>query len=339
MRSATPRPATADPASASPNSAATSVGNRLERLRLIHLLPFRTIGRLPAPLKSGAILAGRAPSERERSVVISQTYASPGLTRVATYRRKVRASLRRVWENVYDWEHLPWLHGESFCGIELEDSGAWGWRARIRLQPVERRNEIRLELVTERAVRRYVSRTLEGTGKGGEIWTHLDPVGEHETHIAVEFWLPGVRPESAERLGAGFVRLYTRLWDEDESMMMEREARLRERAPRDAADPVSLGPLAQLRSRLPLVVDFGGHPFRIVELDGELIAHSTICPHLLGPLGCVPFESGRIRCPWHGYEYDARTGRSAQGRAHTLERAPRIELDDRTGEVRLLPAD
>ena len=36
--------------------------------------------------------------------------AVPGLTSVATYRRRIGASLERVWENVHDWEHLPWLH-------------------------------------------------------------------------------------------------------------------------------------------------------------------------------------------------------------------------------------
>lgn len=49
----------------------------------------------------------------------------------ATYEREVAASLERVWENVYDWEHLPWLHSSSFGSIELEESAAWGWRARI----------------------------------------------------------------------------------------------------------------------------------------------------------------------------------------------------------------
>ena len=52
--------------------------------------------------------------------------SAPPLTRVAVYRRSVAASLERVWENVHDWEHLPWLHGESFHHIDLLDSGRWG---------------------------------------------------------------------------------------------------------------------------------------------------------------------------------------------------------------------
>ncbi|TMP97098.1 MAG: hypothetical protein E6L09_13880 [Verrucomicrobia bacterium] len=32
----------------------------------------------------------------------------------------MRASLERIWENVRDWEHLPWLHRRSFLDIQLE---------------------------------------------------------------------------------------------------------------------------------------------------------------------------------------------------------------------------
>ncbi len=59
-------------------------------------------------------------------------------TRVAVYRRTIRASLARAWENVLDWEHLPWLHRSAFSDIEHIDSGAWGWRARVGLQPAQR---------------------------------------------------------------------------------------------------------------------------------------------------------------------------------------------------------
>jgi hypothetical protein len=41
------------------------------------------------------------------------------LTPVATYERTVRASLDHVRENVLDWEHLPWLHPETFSHVRL----------------------------------------------------------------------------------------------------------------------------------------------------------------------------------------------------------------------------
>jgi nitrite reductase/ring-hydroxylating ferredoxin subunit len=52
---------------------------------------------------------------------------------------------------------------------------------------------------------------------------------------------------------------------------------------------------------------------REVEVDGVRIRHATVCPHLGGPLDDAPMEDGCIRCPWHGYRFDLRTGRDAGG--------------------------
>jgi nitrite reductase/ring-hydroxylating ferredoxin subunit len=86
-------------------------------------------------------------------------------------------------------------------------------------------------------------------------------------------------------------------------------------------------------------VTFGGHPFRIIALDDELIAHSTVCPHWLGPLdAATPDELGCIRCPWHGYGFDVRSGHSTDGRNLQLAPAPRVAIDPISGTVSLLHA-
>ena len=66
---------------------------------------------------------------------------------------------------------------------------------------------------------------------------------------------------------------------------------------------------------------------RLVRLGGEVVAHSALCPHWLGPLEDAPLEQGCIRCPWHGYLFDLRTGASADGRRLRLAPAPRVEVD------------
>jgi hypothetical protein len=54
--------------------------------------------------------------------------------------------------------------------------------------------------------------------------------------------------------------------------------------------------LRELRQLLPLLVELGGEPFRLLELeDGALIAHGTICPHWLRPLEDAVPQSGRLR--------------------------------------------
>jgi nitrite reductase/ring-hydroxylating ferredoxin subunit len=261
---------------------------------------------------------------------------SGSLTRVGIYRRPVRASLERVWENVLDWEHLPWLHRSQFAAIHRQDAGDWGWRARLALQPAEPARELLLELVVERDARRYVARTLEGAGKGSEIWTQLDVRGPRCTGVEVEFFVPGVAPGSRDALGTLYRQLYRALWDEDEAMMLRREAAPEPPQALSAAPPLGLGPLDALRPRLPLLLEFGGRRFRLLELDGELVAHTTTCPHWRGPLEAAELRDGCITCPWHGYRFDLRSGRSSDGRGLRLARAPQVRVDPASGEVWLV---
>lgn len=258
-----------------------------------------------------------------------------GLAKVATYQRTLNASVERAWENVLDWEHLPWLHSDAFAWIEREESGAWGWRARVGLRPAGERRDVRIELLVEREAGRYVTRTLEGRGAGTEIWTRFAPLTRETTAIEVSFHLPDVPAERRGRLGRSFVELYTQLWDEDEAMMRRRQAELDSNPSRDEA-AVLLGALHELRERLPLCVELAGRRYRLLEQDGELLAHAATCPHMLGPLDEAEPVQGHIHCPWHGYVFDLRSGRSLDGRGLHLPPAPTVEVDAE-GRVRLVP--
>ena len=254
------------------------------------------------------------------------------LTSVAVYERPIHASIERVWENVHDWEHLPWLHSGSFDSIELIENGDWGWRARIG---VPQGREILLELVLD-GDGRYVSRTLEGPGAGTEIWTTLSPKGADRTDIRIEFLVPGVPESAAGRVGARFTKLYTQLWDEDEAMMQRRTAllaRVRSGEPPPALD---LGPEDEARARAPFGVEFGGARYRVVLVSGELLAHSAVCPHWLGPLDEGEVADGAVTCPWHGYRFDVRSGRRCDAESPMrLPPAPSVVVDSSSGRVRL----
>ena len=250
----------------------------------------------------------------------------------AVYKREVAASLERVWENVYDWEHLPWLHSEAFNSIERLASGDWGWRARVELAG---KAKAEIELITNRAACQYVARTFAGAGAPSEIWTSLDPIAVDRTAIEVEFCVQPMPEDALRKLGNGYVSLYTLLWDQDEGMMQTRESALstRQDASAEQTQTLTLGRLDEVRSRLPLMIEFAGRRFRIVELQGELVAHSAECPHLLGPLDDCRVTDATIRCPWHGYQFDIRTGRSSDGRSLRLRSAPRIVVDATNGQV------
>jgi hypothetical protein len=151
---------------------------------------------------------------------------SENLILVATYKRTIQASLERIWENVLDWEHLPWLHRRSFLSIRLLGQSSTGWRACVKLPPVDAPREVVIGIETDQSNLCYWSRTLEGRGAGTEILTCLQPRRERETDIEVEFRVPGVNTTPLNVVGAAFLRLYARLWDEDEAMMVRRQALL-----------------------------------------------------------------------------------------------------------------
>jgi nitrite reductase/ring-hydroxylating ferredoxin subunit len=250
------------------------------------------------------------------------------LRSVAVYQRTIAASLERIWENVLDWEHLPGLHRGSFAAIRCLSEGAEGWRARLRGRGAGADGEIDVEVRLDRPKLRYVTATVAGPGVGTEIWTQLEPVEPHATRIRVEFKLPGVAPAQVEAIGRGYTALYSQLWDEDEAMMVRREAMLARVAsqPKPGGASLELGPLAELRARLPLRVELAGREFRVLALGEDLVAHATLCPHWLGPLGDADLEGDTIECRWHRYRFDLRTGRSCDGRGLRLMPAPRVVI-------------
>ena len=264
----------------------------------------------------------------------------PGLPpQIARYQRRVAGSLAGVWENVHDWEHLPWLHAGSFRSIALLEAGEWGWRARAGLPPRSHGSEpagpeIEIELRLRPGAEAYDVTTLAGAGTGSVVATRLAPLGPDETGVDVRFHVPGVGGSSADALGAGYVALYTRLWDEDEAMIVERaKAEASRPGPLRASLRLDLGPRAALG--LPHCFELAGRPFQLVELGGTLVAHSATCPHRLGPLPAASTPRGCVVCPWHGHRFDVRTGRSTDGRGERLSRAPvvRIGADGRVEAV------
>jgi nitrite reductase/ring-hydroxylating ferredoxin subunit len=255
-----------------------------------------------------------------------------GLPHVGTYRREIPVGLDRMYENALDWEHLPWLHRTTFSSIECHDAGTWGFRATVGVQPDDRRKTT-IELTLDRDCHRWITRTLEGHEAGTEIWTHAFELGERKILVVVDFFVPGVAPEQRERVGEVYRTLYARLYDEDVWMMAERQNQLDhkragKREPRPTTD---LGPRSAVTT--PLEVESGGRRFRIVEVDGELVAHALVCPHMLGPLDAEVVD-GHIECPWHGCTYDVRTGRARGSDVYRLERPPRVEVTP-DGNVRL----
>lgn len=239
------------------------------------------------------------------------------LTEVATYSRLINASINRVWENVLDWEHLPWLHDTSFDYVVLDAAGDWGWRTWSN-----EAKSAHVELCVDKSNGKYVARSYQENQQVSEIWTYLTAEGE-KTRIKVSFALINVAPEAKQKVGSHMLTLYERLWNEDEEMMMARQAQL---------DDTTRGP-DQIALAKPLTasqeIKLGRHTFQVQCDDDQISVVPTVCPHLLGPLSTTA-DKNVLRCPWHGYEFDLTSGKCLSpdhAKCH-LPALPRVSEND-----------
>jgi nitrite reductase (NADH) small subunit len=67
------------------------------------------------------------------------------------------------------------------------------------------------------------------------------------------------------------------------------------------------------------VVQAGEREFALFNVDGTFYATQSECLHLKGPLGHGRLEGSVLSCPWHGWQYDVRTGENEFDRALALE--------------------
>ncbi|MEM7157052.1 MAG: Rieske (2Fe-2S) protein [Myxococcota bacterium] len=246
---------------------------------------------------------------------------------IASYRRQLPVSLERMFENAIDWEHLPYLHASTFADLELLERSPRHWRASVRLRPAALRLHQTVELTLDRDSGVWVTEVLDGVSRGMKIHTRATALAERRIEVVVRFLMPKRRLYSRV-LGPAFVSTYRRLYDEDEAMMVERQAALdRAKTPRSPGrGAVRLGDRATVL-RPGFTFDHGRGRFGVAEVDGELVAYSVVCPHMLGPLGDAPVTDGQVRCPWHDYCFDLRTGRDTE-HGLRLAPAPALELRD-----------
>jgi nitrite reductase (NADH) small subunit len=76
----------------------------------------------------------------------------------------------------------------------------------------------------------------------------------------------------------------------------------------------------------------GERDVALAHVDGRFYATQNECAHLEGPLGDGALEGFVLTCPWHGWQYDVRTGENEFDRAIAVETFPVAVAD---GEVRV----
>jgi nitrite reductase/ring-hydroxylating ferredoxin subunit len=264
---------------------------------------------------------------------------SLSLPHVASYTRELPISLTRMYENAIDGEHLPWLHRTSFSHLEIIDKGNWGWRAKANFVPKSFMNSMELELRLYREKNCWITRTTAGLGKGTEIWTHAFELDENKIKIVVDFYIPKL-PNFLKNLYAEkLVQTYAQLYDEDLWMMATRQNeldRIKLGKSIEQFESIELGLLVEVENQLPLTFSFNNNPYKLVKLDNKLLAFSTTCPHMLGPLQDSDIDQGIVECPWHGYKFDVKSRHCISGAKCKLAPAPKIFIDEKLGLVKAI---
>jgi len=79
-------------------------------------------------------------------------------------------------------------------------------------------------------------------------------------------------------------------------------------------------------------VDVDGEEIALANVGGEVYAVQGHCLHLQGPLAEGELEHAVLTCPWHGWQYDVRTGLNEFDHAIRL-RTYEVRVED--GEVKV----
>lgn len=76
---------------------------------------------------------------------------------------------------------------------------------------------------------------------------------------------------------------------------------------------VKMATLEELPPGSSKEVEHDGRIFALFNVDGRIAAIDGICPHQGGPLAEGTLQDAIVTCPWHGWQFDVRTGQNTLG--------------------------
>ncbi len=208
------------------------------------------------------------------------------MTIVGHYIRDLGASTARLIENALDWEHLPHVHGGSFSNISLISGDNNGWVAAATLTGGL---SVWVALTLDDDQRGWVTQTTQQGIVLGRIESRVCSTGRDTCRVSVVFRVPGIGDDQKGAVGAYYETLYAQLYDEDEALMIAR------------AKAIAAGASAHTARR------------DVTLANGKIVSIPLVCPHQGLPLTGAPDADGVITCPWHGYRFDAESGRCLSG--------------------------
>src|SRR5881275_2850345 len=81
------------------------------------------------------------------------------------------------------------------------------------------------------------------------------------------------------------------------------------------AEFIKVAALDELEEGGLLAVEVDGEPICLAKVDGRVFAFTDNCTYISGPLNEGDLEGCVLTCPWHGAQFDVRTGKVLRGPA------------------------
>ncbi len=81
------------------------------------------------------------------------------------------------------------------------------------------------------------------------------------------------------------------------------------------ADFIKVADVNELKEGAMMQVEVDGEVICLAKVDGTICAFSDNCTHIGGPLNEGELEGYEVTCPWHGAQFDVRTGKVLCGPA------------------------
>lgn len=93
-----------------------------------------------------------------------------------------------------------------------------------------------------------------------------------------------------------------------------------------AEDWIRLARVAECPPGASLEIVAAGRMVALYCVEGEFHALDGVCPHQGGPLGKGQLDGVTVTCPWHGWQFDVRSGQNRITRNICQPRIPvRVE--------------
>ncbi|HLX56293.1 MAG TPA: non-heme iron oxygenase ferredoxin subunit [Ktedonobacteraceae bacterium] len=77
-----------------------------------------------------------------------------------------------------------------------------------------------------------------------------------------------------------------------------------------------------------MAVEIDGEPVCLAKVEGCIFAFTDNCTHISGPLNEGELDGDVLTCPWHGAQYNVRTGKVLRGPARQDIATYPVKIED-----------